>query len=94
VEYHFNGAGASSSVDPIANSFQVDYNEGGTYLLRKHYLIPGMSYTITPLLSWSSQVVSNLTDPSASLVNTWEYNAQEDLYLDFGWFQSFGQSGS
>lgn len=94
VEYHYNEAGASSSADPVANSFQVAYTEGGSYLLRKHYLIPGMSYTITPLLSWNSQLVTNLADPSSSFVNTWEYNIREDMYLNLGWFQNFGHKGS
>ncbi len=93
AEYHFNGPGTVRSRDYLENSAQTAYREGGVYLLGRHYLVPGISWEITPLWISTAQVVVNMTDPSCLLSPVIDYNIREDIYLSAGAFISLGDEG-
>lgn len=94
AEYHFNGPGTVRSSEFLENSTQTAYREGGVYLLGRHYLIPGMSWEITPLWVSTTQVMVNLSDPSCLLSPVIDYNIREDIYLSAGAFVSLGDEGT
>ena len=92
IEYHFNQAGASKPKDYLVNTGKTAYQEGSVYLLGKHYLTPGISYPLTPLLTLSGQALVNLTDPSIFVMPQAEYNLAEDIYLSAGAYLGLGEN--
>ena len=91
IEYHFNGAGAKSPENFLTNLEQPAYTRGGVYLLGTHYLAPGISHQLTPLISLSGQILFNLSDPSAWVAPQIAYNVAEDIHLSVGGFLSLGK---
>ena len=92
IEYHFNGAGTVNPNNYIDNLNQPAYSKGGVYLFGVHYLSPGMSYQLTPLINIGGQVLYNLSDKSAALIPQLSYNIAEDLHLSIGGLLSIGKS--
>ncbi|MEJ2721569.1 MAG: hypothetical protein P8181_10600, partial [bacterium] len=84
IEYHYNEPGATDSEDYYRIVFGPAYRDGADYLLGKHYLAPGATFQITGLITLLTQALVNLTDPSALLVGTLDYNISENIYLQFG----------
>ena len=91
IEYHFNGAGTTEPEYLITNLEQPAYMRGGVYLLGVHYLAPGLTYQLTPLLNVSGQILFNLSDPSIWLAPQISYNVAEDIHLSVGGFISIGK---
>ena len=91
IEYHFNGAGAKAPENYLANLGQPAYTQGSVYLMGVHYLAPGFSYQLTPLISSSGQMLFNLSDLSIWVGPQVEYNIAEDIYLSAGGFLSIGK---
>ena len=91
VEYHFNGAGTNIPKDFLANLDQTAYTRGGVYLLGVHYLAPGFTHQLTPLISLSGQLLFNLSDQSAWIAPQIAYNIAEDIHLSVGGFISIGK---
>ena len=92
IEYHFNGAGTVNPDDYIDNLNQPAYMQGGVYLFGIHYLSPGISYQLTPLMNIGGQVIFNLSDKSATFIPQLSYNVAEDLHLSIGGLLSIGKS--
>ena len=92
VEYHFNQAGALEPKDYLSNLSQVAYTEGAVYLMARHYVAPGIQYQITPLFTGLATVLFNMTDQSAYIAPTFEYNFAENVYVSLGGFLGFGES--
>jgi hypothetical protein len=92
VEYHWNQAGGEDPEEYLTRLTAVAYTEGATYLLGKHYLIPGVTYQITPLISLNSQVLINLLDPSAFLSPGLEYNIAQNVYVSIGALVGIGSA--
>lgn len=92
IEYHFNGAGTVNPDDYIYNLDQPAYLKGGVYLFGVHYLSPGVSYQLTPLINIGGQVLFNLFDKSAAFTPQISYNIAEDLHLSIGGLISIGKS--
>jgi hypothetical protein len=92
IEYHFNQAGAFKPEDYLFNTDKTAYSEGSVYLLGKHYMAPGISYPLTPLLTLSGQALINLTDPSIFVMPQAEYNLAEDIYLSAGAYLGLGNN--
>lgn len=90
VEYYFNGAGGNDPEHYLINSTRTAYTEGATYLLGRHYLIPGASLQVTPLVTASLETLWNLSDGSAYIAPGAEYNIAEDIYLAGGAFIGLG----
>ena len=91
IEYHFNGAGATDPENFLANLEQPAYTRGGVYLLGSHYLTPGFTRQLTPLISCSGQILVNLSDPSTWFAPQISYNIAEDIHLSIGGFVSLGK---
>ncbi|MDE0301161.1 MAG: hypothetical protein OXN17_21235 [Candidatus Poribacteria bacterium] len=91
IEYHYNGAGAKAPENYIANLDQPAYTQGSVYLMGIHYLAPGFSYQLTPLISSSGQMLFNLSDLSIWVGPQVEYNIAEDIYLSAGGFLNIGK---
>jgi len=92
LEYHFNGAGSGDPDDYIDNvrANPAAYGDGTVYLLGRHYLIPGLSYQLTPLVTLAVQSLFNLNDGSLLAAPSAEYNVTENLYLTAGAFAAIG----
>jgi len=91
IEYHFNGAGTNKPENFLNNLDQPAYVRGGVYLLGLHYIAPGFTHQLTPLISFSGQLLFNLSDPSAWVAPHIAYNIAEDIHLSVGSFFSFGK---
>ncbi|MGB2697356.1 MAG: hypothetical protein WBD28_05785, partial [Candidatus Zixiibacteriota bacterium] len=68
------------------------YREGPVYLMGRHYLAPGFSHQITPLITFTGEALINLSDPSLFLVPQLEYNIAENIYLSAGAYLGLGKS--
>jgi hypothetical protein len=84
LEYHYNGAGTGTVGDYVTNATGPAYTDGAVYLLDVHYLIPGVSFQLTPLITLYGQSVISLTDGSFYLSPQLEYNVYQNLYLSLG----------
>ena len=91
IEYHFNGAGTQKPENFFTNLERPAYTRGGVYLLGIHYLAPGFTHQLTPLISCSGQVLFNLSDPSTWIAPQIAYNVAEDIHLSVGGFISLGK---
>ena len=91
IEYHFSGAGAGKPADYLANLAKPANTDGAVYLMGRHYIIPGLTCHITPLISLSSVVLSNVSDPSVFPSAQIEYNLAQDVYLSAGGFIGIGK---
>jgi hypothetical protein len=91
IEYHYNDAGERSPDDYAVVAGTPAYTEGGVYLLGRHYLIPGISWPVTPLWNLGGSTLINLNDGSFLLAPTLEFNATQNLYLSAGAFAGFGE---
>ena len=91
IEYHFSGAGAKKPENFLTNLDQPAYTDGGVYLLGVHYLATGFTHQLTPLISFSGQMLFNLSDPSTFVAPQIAYNVAEDIHLSIGGFVSVGR---
>jgi hypothetical protein len=94
LEYHYNGAGAADPNDYYLNIITnyTAYADGAVYLFGQHYLIPGVTWQVTPLTSVAGQVLANLNDGSFLLAPLVEYNATDNLYLSAGGYLAVGDN--
>jgi hypothetical protein len=92
VEYHFNQAGASEPDRYLAGFEEVAYREGSVYLMGMHYLAPGISGQVTPLVTLVGESLINLVDPSIFLMPQVEYNIAENIYLSAGAYLGLGKN--
>lgn len=95
VEYHYNQPGSNEAGDyhgsQAGPGLSTAYREGAVYLLGEHYVIPGASYQITPLITARMEALVNLGDPSALLSPYAEYNIAQNVYLSAGAFVGLGE---
>ena len=92
LEYHFNSPGAADAQDYLQAASGPAYSEGGDYLLGRHYLGLGATYSITPLLPASAELLVNLNDLSAVLSMSLEYNVRENIYIGGGCTLGLGRN--
>lgn len=90
IEYHFSGAGVGEPEDYLDNLSEPAYTDGAIYLLGRHYLAPGLTFQITPLISLGGVLLSNISDPSAFPSLQIEYNFVQDIYISAGGFIGIG----
>ena len=85
--------GASDPNDYYMNILNnpTAYADGADYLFGRHYLIPGVTWQITPLTSLACQVLANLNDGSFLLAPNLEYNATANMYLSVGGYLAIGE---
>ncbi len=94
VEYHFNEAGKSEPKNYLDNIRNTAYADGAVYLLAKHYLAPGFTYQITPLLIFSGQALINMNDGSFLASPIFEYSIADDVYAELGAYVGIGEESS
>ncbi len=104
VEYHYNTPGTDAknkyishtmgTINPFTGKapLKTAYAHGGTYLMGRHYLIPGITYEFTPLVTGTLHSLINLTDLSSYMGARVEYGLRQDLFLEAGGFLAMGES--
>jgi hypothetical protein len=90
VEYHYNGAGSDNPEDYLLLLETLPYRQGGVFLLGKEYIMPSVRFQASALWSVGFQGIYNLSDDSAFLSVSAEYNVAEDFYMDFGYYHFTG----
>ena len=91
LEYHFNSSGSDDAADYTDIIKDPAWTNGGIYLLGRHYLCPGLSWTLSPLLNLNASALCNLADPSAYISLSGEYSVLEDIVLNMGYRQGVGK---
>jgi hypothetical protein len=91
LEYHFNGAGAALPRDYPGRFLTPAYTEGSVYLMGRHYVIPGFTYQLTPLIVLTGQSLINVADPSFFVTPQVEYNVASNIYVGGGSFIGIGR---
>ena len=91
IEYHFSGAGTQRPENYLDNLNRPAYTDGAVYLMGRHYFVPGLTFQITPLISLSGVVLSNIANPSVFPSLQIEYNFAQDIYLSAGGFIGIGK---
>ena len=94
IEYHYNGAGDGRKESYGLSSNETAYKDGAVYLLGRHYLAPGFTYEIMPLLRFSGNALINLSDGSLLLSPVLEYSVMQDVYANLGAFIGIGDASS
>jgi hypothetical protein len=92
VEYHYNGAGANTPEDYASLLTRPAYVQGGVFLVGQQYVMPALSWQVSPLLTVAVQTVLNLTDHSAFMTLQMDYNLTDNIYLGFGVHGFSGES--
>ncbi len=92
IEYHYNQPGENKADDYGLIPIGTAYFEGSVYLRGQHYLMPGASYQITPLIIASNNFIWNLNDLSILIAPAMEYNIAENIYLAAGGFIGVGKA--
>jgi hypothetical protein len=90
IEYHFNGAGTGNPEDYLSSASETAFTEGAVYLLARHYIAPGLSFEITPLLVFGSQLLFNMEDGSALLSPSLEWSVSQNIYAGLSAFIGIG----
>lgn len=91
LEYHYNGAGTGETSDYSHEATTPAYTDGAVYLLGRHYLIPGISYPASLIVTLGGSLLVNLDDGSLLVAPTAEYNVVENVYIAAGAFVGFGK---
>ncbi|MBD3183869.1 hypothetical protein GF312_16410 [Candidatus Poribacteria bacterium] len=91
LEYHWNQAGINEPEDYLNQIAKAAYTDGSVYFLGQHYLIPGISYQVTPLINAELRILANLSDFSVLIYPFIEYNIATDIYLSLGGFIGIGK---
>jgi hypothetical protein len=94
LEYHLNTAGSTDWGEYGDLAETKAYETGGIYLLGVHYLCPGISLQVSPLVSVSGRALVNLFDPSAYVLVRGEYSVAQDVVVESGIFLGAGEDRS
>ncbi|MCP4703943.1 MAG: hypothetical protein GY865_04980 [candidate division Zixibacteria bacterium] len=92
IEYHYNQPGENEANDYPLLPGGIAYFWGSVYLKGQHYIMPGASYQITPLIMTTNNLIWNLNDLSILIAPTMEYNIAENIYLSAGAFIGVGKA--
>jgi len=91
IEYHFNGAGTGNPEDYLNSASETAFTEGAVYLLARHYIAPGLSFEITPLIVFGSQLLLNMEDGSSLLSPSLEWSVSQNIYAGLSAFIGLGK---
>jgi hypothetical protein len=94
IEYHYSGAGSGSPEDYFKHITETAFTDGAVYLLGRHYLSPGFSYEITPILFFHGQALINVEDGSALVSPGFEYSVAQDVFLELRAYVGVGEGSS
>lgn len=84
VEYHHSSFGTDDPAQYQNFALTEGARSGGIYLVGRDYIIPSVSWTLTPLLGLAASAFVNLTDSSAFVTLSGNYSLSDNLYTDFG----------
>ncbi|MEH6557979.1 MAG: hypothetical protein V7708_09305 [Oceanicoccus sp.] len=84
IEYHYNGAGETDPERYIGLEENVAYQKGGVFLLGTNYLMPSLSWTVTPILTLAISSLINLDDASAFVNVSGSYSLGDEFGMDIG----------
>lgn len=84
IEYHHSSFGTDDPAQYQNFALSEGARSGGIYLVGRDYLIPSVSWTVTPLLGLAASAFVNLTDSSAFVTLSGNYSLSDNLYTDFG----------
>ena len=84
IEYHYNGASEGKKEEYLTQTDQTAFQDAGVFLLGRHYLTPGFTWMIQPLLTFDSSLLWNMEDSSVYLSVKIEYNLSENIYIGLG----------
>ena len=90
VEYHFSAAGATDPENYSRVLRDAAFQDGGVYLLGRHYLSAGFSRNLTALTTWRCTAVHNVADRSLSLNSEVQSNPWQNVYLTVGFHLGLG----
>ena len=90
IEYHYNQPGESDPANYSSLINSAAYTDGAVYLMGEHYLTPGITHQLTPLVTTSAEALWNLSDLSTYIALSVEYNLAENVYLSGGGYLGFG----
>lgn len=91
LEYHYSDAGSGRSKNYLSMFEKSAVSQGSVYLMGRHYLIPGLTCQISPLVMFTGQALFNLEDQSSFIAPQIEYNIAENIYLSGGIMLSIGE---
>ena len=94
LEYHYNGAGSKRVENYASNFTKVAYTEGGVYLLAQNYLTLGITYQVSPLVTFSQNITINVDDSTFLLSPKIEWSVDDDQIVDIGAFIGVGKKMS
>ncbi|MBD3335482.1 MAG: hypothetical protein GF355_08185 [Candidatus Eisenbacteria bacterium] len=94
LEYHYSGAGTTDPDDYIHQQAQAAFAGTSVYLLGEHYLSPGASWQLTPLITADGQFLFNVGDGSGFAMLQGEHNVAQNVYLRAGVYIGFGPGPS
>jgi hypothetical protein len=89
-EYHLNGAGTIDAKKYVLLTGRTAYSDGSVYLKGVHYLIPGLTYEISPVWKLTGQFLFNVNDLSMLNNLLLEHSFAQDVFLDFGTYLPAG----
>ncbi len=84
LEYHYNGASEGEPEKYFDQTDETAYREAGVYLLGRHYIAPGITWQIKPLVTLGGSLLWNVEDDSAYISTKVEYNLSENVYVGIG----------
>lgn len=94
IEYHFNSAGLTDPADYLGLFSRDAFTQGAVYLLGRHYLTPGLTVQITPLVTATAQVLWNVADNSLLAAPGLTVSLADEVEGQVGGFWSAGASPS
>jgi hypothetical protein len=92
AEYHHSSFGTDDPAQYQNFTLTEGFRSGGIYLVGQDYLMPSLSWTVTPLLGLGASAFVNLSDSSAFLRVSGEFSISDNLYTDFGVFFGVGEA--
>ena len=81
LEYHYNGAGSQDTDQYINQVNDPAFIAGGVFLFGENYLIPSINWQVSPLTSYSLQLLANLDDNSMFTIAGFEHSLSDNLYF-------------
>jgi hypothetical protein len=91
IEYHFSDAGKTNTKEYLSNFSAPAFAKGNVFLMGKQYLIPNISYQISPLLNANMSSIINLADNSYFFSPSFEYSLSQNTYISLGAFLGIGK---
>lgn len=92
-EYHYSQAGTLDSDEYLINYLNqtAAYQDSGVYLMGEHYLAPGLTWQVHPLVSFAFTVLFNCADPSGMISASLDWSIVEDVSISAGANISLGK---